>query len=83
MPEPKQHPSAPFLIRNPARIPDDFELVVAEDRSRANEAVSAVIHRQHQQVHAPDRFVQNAPGIGGGSARHVCVHIGDEGVRGF
>ena len=82
LPDP-QSPSAPFLIRNPARIPDDFELVVAEDRSRANEAVSAVIHRQHEQVHAPDRFVKHAAGIGRSDIRHVRMHVGDQSVGRF
>src|SRR5439155_19339548 len=50
----------PFLIRNPAWVAGDFKLKMAQDWAGADEMVRAVVHRDHEQVHAPDAFMKDA-----------------------
>src|SRR5262249_44826321 len=49
--------SLPLFFRNPSRVANDFELVVTQNGTSADETVGAVVHREHQQIHGPDAFV--------------------------
>ena len=55
---------------------------MAQHRTRADETVGPVVHRDHQKINAPDGFVEHASGITTADiAGHVGMHIGHQGIE--
>src|SRR5213594_886156 len=54
---------------------------MTQNRTRADEAISAVVHCEHEHIHATNRLVQDAARIGRHITGHIYVNIRNESVE--